>query len=203
MSLKDVYKTASGAFGVDGYSFKQKNLLKRLDKLDNKGICQGLCLCHAGMAKQGIKFKGGGENGMHSLFEYANHAQQHFETMGNPDDLNAVTAMYNHLSKSFNLKIKTIREFSCATGDVANMTQWAWGRAPGYFQILLPNHVVSFHLGDGVNYFDPNYGMSEFNTFNLFENFMGFYHTHPDFLTAYGLGHPMPSPRPVFVVGLE
>lgn len=205
MSLRDAFRSARTGFGRKEFPMQQKHELKKLN-LDSKGVCQGLCMAHAALRKAGRKtrVKEDTDFGMDELFAYANKAQQHFETIGNPDDLASVGRMYQHLGKHFDLKMKTIREYSCGNDDVKAMYQWAAQRKPGYFQVLLPNHVVSFHITDDIiSYFDPNCGSVKFAGLNDLSTFLNFYHTHPQFRKEYGLGEALPSSRPLFLVGLE
>ena len=205
MSLKTAFNTAA-AGGTKEWSLSQNKDLKKewgIVGVDNKGVCQGLCLCHAGMTKQGVKTKGGGVEGRKALYAFANQAQQYFQEVGHPDDMNDVGRMYTFLGRNFDLRLKTIREFANEFDYPQAMSEWAWSRAPGFFQILLPNHVTSFHLADEIEYFDPNVGLASFRTQNLLTNFMKSYHMSAPFKENYGTEFGQTNPRPLFVIGLE
>lgn len=206
MDLDEAFRKAAGTNEIAWQLDQGVDLEKewRHVGIDNEGVCQGLCLCHAGLAKAGTETSGGnGAAQRHELFTYANHSQQYFDTVGNPDSMEQVKRMYNHLGKHFNVKVKCDREFSINFDYTSEMADFAWSKAPGYFQLLLPNHVVCFHLAQQITYFDPNCGMVRFNTQNQLSKFMREYHMSAPFKELYDTEFGQTDARPLFLVGLE
>ena len=206
MDLDEAFRKAAGTNDIVWKLDQGVDLDKEwgVAGLDNQGVCQGLCLCHAGLAKSGQETRGSNEaDGRRELYAYANHAQQYFQEVGNPDNMAQVKRMYDFLGKFFNVKVKCDREFSLNFDYTSEMADFAWSKAPGYFQVLLPNHVVCFHLAQEITYFDPNCGMVRFNTQNQLSKFMKEYHMSAPFKELYDTEFGQTNARPLFVVGLE
>lgn len=204
--LREAFKKAVEKTGEIELKLDQQKSLKKewgVVGVNNKGVCQGICLCRAGIAKQGIDIDIKSADGRKQIYAFANQAQQYFEDVGQPNNMDQVGRMYGFLGRNFDLGLKCIREFPNAFDYPKQMAEFAWPRAPGYFQILLPNHVVSFHLADDISYFDPNVGVASFTNLGLLTKFLESYHMSSPFKESYGTEFGQGNPPPLFLIGME
>jgi hypothetical protein len=184
MALRDTYSRLAAMNGGTHSAFSQARGLQQVGATNSKGICQAYCFYDNLRSMSG---QDTGATKKKAAIEWSLSWQTHFETGALEKwDLRTVRNKYNSLLSELGLNRQLRAPFIDYVANLDELMGFIVGKR-GYFHFLMPTHVTGAFVPSGArgHYFDPNFGIVDFQKMDHILNFISDYHSSGEFNQSY------------------